>query len=81
MCLRLFDFDDLETEPSDRPVRWQARKIIGEECQVFMIESATSFSEASNVKHLKSCTQGVSCGNGDDSDKSDNLKGTTIGIV
>ena len=36
LCLRLFDF---QTVPADQPsTRWMPKKIIGDECQVFMLQ-------------------------------------------
>ena len=38
LCLRLFDFDQIQSCPAESSNRWIAKKIIGDECQVFMLQ-------------------------------------------
>ena len=39
-CLRLFDFEAMSICPNEASDRWQVRKIIGDECHVFMLQSS-----------------------------------------
>ena len=46
LCLRLFDFEDLQSVSHVTVDQWRAKKIIGDECQVFMLQQ----SESKNAK-------------------------------
>ena len=37
LCLRLFEFDSMSSGSNNSSDRWQVRKIIGDECHVFML--------------------------------------------
>jgi hypothetical protein len=39
LCLRLFDFEVLRPIRQVNQDQWRARKIVGDECQVFMLQS------------------------------------------
>ena len=48
LCLRLFDFEAMSTCPNEASHRWQVRKIIGDECHVFMLQSSIESSTFGN---------------------------------
>eukprot|EP00435_Cladocopium_sp_Y103_P029328 s58_g7.t1 len=41
LCLRLFEFEGLPKYPNEAPDQWCVRKIIGDECHVFMLQNPT----------------------------------------
>ena len=49
LCLRLFDFEAMPTCPNEASDRWQVRKIIGDECHVFMLQSSSEVSTLGNT--------------------------------
>ena len=40
LCLKLFEFNAIPSRPIDSPDKWQVRKIIGDECNVFMLQGS-----------------------------------------
>ena len=48
LCLRLFDFEAMSTCPNEASNCWQVRKIIGDECHVFMLQSSIESSTFGN---------------------------------
>eukprot|EP00435_Cladocopium_sp_Y103_P035426 s3103_g9.t1 len=58
LCLRLFEFDALPVRPNVTPDRWHVRKIIGDECQVFMLQEpieVPSFGKSNNHDEKIQC--------------------------
>ena len=53
LCLRLFDFETMSTCANEASDRWQVRKIIGDECHVFMLQSSNGSSTFGNHIEIK----------------------------
>eukprot|EP00435_Cladocopium_sp_Y103_P038998 s1685_g10.t1 len=57
LCPKLFEFDAISQDPNDSPDRWHVHKIIGDECQVFMLQEPPE--DVSSRVNKRACTTHV----------------------